>query len=100
VEELELIFARAIFSEEAILRAAHRHSGLFGVDIQVAAENIIVRLTPFGGQARCDDLASRFRNDALDEVLRERIRAETSDLHAALVEAAYSNLIPSKEQVE
>jgi len=83
--ELEL---DGLFSAETVASTAQRYTSEFYVEIAAIPSGHQVRLTPIDDRALLDHLTQRFRNDALDERLRERVRAETAELHAVLVQAA------------
>ncbi|GAB3094526.1 hypothetical protein [Lysobacter terrae] len=77
-----------LFSADAVARTAQRYTNEFYVEIATVPSGHQVRLTPIHDGALLDHLTQRFRNDALDERLRERVRAETAELQIALIEAA------------
>jgi His-Xaa-Ser system protein HxsD len=83
------------FSTEAIARAAHRWTAVYFLDVQIADGGTCVNVSSKDGSAIPEDVIGAFRNDVLDEYLRERVRAQTQTLHAALVEAALANIATS-----
>jgi len=91
-----IVFASEIFSTQAVVRAAHRHTATCTVDVQPVPDGVRVVLTP---QAEGTDealLAAQLRNDALDEQVRAGVREQTDALHAALIEAALRGALPGR----
>ena len=84
----------AIFSNEVVARAAHRYTNEYFVEIESHPSRPLVRLTPKGAKTDTTELTERFRNDALDESLRERVRIETSELQTVLIRAALQQVKP------
>lgn len=91
---IEIVMDGALFSVEVIARAAHRYTGDYFIETVSTSSGALVRLTPKTDSLNFHFLAERFQNDALDERLRERVRVETGDLHAALVRAALQQAAP------
>lgn len=92
-------FDRSFFSDEVIARTAHRYTNFFHVTVHGTVGEIGVVLTALEGIERSADLEARFRNDALDERLRETVREETKDLHAELIRAALRESLPRRTDV-
>lgn len=90
---IEIVLDGDLFSVDVVARTAHRYTGDYFVEI-VSTTPVMVRLKPKTDNINFHLLAERFRNDALDELLRERIRLETSELHTALVRAALTQATP------
>lgn len=86
------------FSAEVITRTAHRYTDHFFVELTSSGDAHIVILTPKHDEVDSTGLEGRFRNDALDERLRERIKAETADLHGSLVQAALGQAMPTRSE--
>jgi His-Xaa-Ser system protein HxsD len=84
----------AIFSDEVVARTAHRYTNEYFVEVESSPSWPLVRLTPKGAETDTTQLTERFRNDALDERLRERGRSETSELQTVLVRAALQQATP------
>ena len=84
----------AIFSLEVVARTAHRYTNEYFVEIKSSSPGPLVRLTPRAAETDTAQLTERFRNDALDERLRERVRIETSELQTVLVRAALQQATP------
>jgi His-Xaa-Ser system protein HxsD len=91
---IEIVLDGELFSGDVAARAAHRYTGDYYTETVSTPAGALVRLTPKTDNVSTDLLAERFRNDALDERLRERIRTETSELHTALVRAALQQATP------
>jgi His-Xaa-Ser system protein HxsD len=89
--ERELTFDRDGYSVDAIQRAAYRLSDGLSVDITVDERQVrcVVHMaTDDIGDA--ETTLAAFRNEALDYVLRERIRAETEGVRNLILAAAFS----------
>ena len=84
----------SLFPADVLARTAHRYTGDFFVDLACSDNGHTVALTPKHQDVGITDIEGRFRNDALDERLRERIRAETTDLHVSLAQAALRQASP------
>lgn len=91
---IEIVLDGGLFSVDVIACTAHRYSGDYFVETVSTTSDVLVRLTPKTDNVSSHLLAERFRNDALDERLRERVRTETGELHAALVRAALQQAAP------
>jgi His-Xaa-Ser system protein HxsD len=89
---------RRLFNEEVVARAAHRYTDFFHVKIHGNADEIGVALTAREGVDRPADLEARFRDDALDERLRESVRQETQGVHAELIRAALRETQPRQTE--
>jgi His-Xaa-Ser system protein HxsD len=95
VNAIEIVLDGGLFSVDVIARTAHRYTGDYFVETVSTPSGALVRLTPKTDSLSFHLLAERFRNDALDERLRERVRTETSELHTALIRAALQQATPS-----
>jgi His-Xaa-Ser system protein HxsD len=78
----------AIFSNDVAARTGHRYTRDYFVEVESDPSGPIVRLTPRATGVEPKQLTEQFRNDALDELLRERVRSETSYLQTILIQAA------------
>lgn len=83
-----------VFSIDVVARTAHRYTGDYFVEINSEAAGIQVRLIPIRGDVQIDDIERRFRNDLLDDLLRERVRSQTAELHVVLTQAALRQAQP------
>ncbi len=88
MDAIEITLDGGIFSADAVVRTTHRYTADYYSDIASTDGGFVIRLTPISADTDSSTLTQRFRNDALDEQLRERIRAETKNLHSTLVQAA------------
>ena len=79
------------YSADAIQRAAYRLSDVLSIEIEQSGGSFVCRLYA-SDPGSTDDLARAFRNEVLDQVLRERIRNETQDLRNAVLALAFSNV--------
>lgn len=91
---IEIVLDGGLFSVDVIARTAHRYTGDYFVETVSTPSGALVRLMPKTASTSSHLLAERFRNDALDERLRELVRAETGELHTALVRAALLQTAP------
>ena len=85
---IRFLMDAGLFSADMLARTAHRYTDHFFVDLMCSDNGHTVSLTPKREDVGTSDIEGRFRNDALDERLRERIRSETSDIHVSLAQAA------------
>jgi His-Xaa-Ser system protein HxsD len=90
MSEHGLTFARNAYSLDAVQRAAYRFSDRVSCDISERAESIDVTVHIPGDGPPPDPTLADFRNEVLDQVLRERIRAETSDVRNLVLALAFS----------
>jgi His-Xaa-Ser system protein HxsD len=88
MELTEVRLERALFSEDVVTRTAHRYTGNFFARIRIDDPHWVISLIPKNAESTLDELVARFENDALDELLRERIRTQTHEIHSTLVSAA------------
>jgi His-Xaa-Ser system protein HxsD len=86
------------FSADVVARTAHRYTDRFFVELTSSDDVHVVTLTPKHDDIDSTGLEGRFRNDALDERLREHIKAETADLHLSLVQAALRQAMPTRSE--
>jgi len=94
MKAIEIVLDGGLFSVDVIACTAHRYTGDYFIEIVSTTSNVLVRLTPKTDSVTSHLLAERFRNDALDERLREQIRAETCELRTTLVRAALQQATP------
>jgi His-Xaa-Ser system protein HxsD len=89
--ERELTFDRSTHSADAIQRATYKLSDRLSCDL--ASEDVVFRCTLHIQQEDpdVDALISEFRNEVLDETLRERIRDETKEVRNLILALAFSN---------
>jgi His-Xaa-Ser system protein HxsD len=90
MSEPKLSFDRAGYSLDAIQRAAYRFSDRLSCDISDGAETIEVSLHIADNVEEPEAVLADFRNEVLDQVLRERIRAETGDVRNLVLALAFS----------
>jgi His-Xaa-Ser system protein HxsD len=83
-------FDRVGHSVDSVQRAAYRLSDRLSCEISSTDELIEVRLSLLDESQDPDRLVAEFRNEVLDQVLRERIRAETADLRNFVLALAFS----------
>lgn len=90
MRELPISFDSSAHSLDAVQRAAYRFSDRFSCDLAETAESIEVTLHLPDDDADSDALLADFRNEVLDQVLRERIRAETAEVRKLVLAVAFS----------
>jgi len=85
----EVEFDAASHSVDAIQRAAYRFSDRFSVELSTGGDVHRCLLTAVG-DTDVDALVPDFRTEVLDQVLRERIRAETEPIRTMILAHAFS----------
>jgi His-Xaa-Ser system protein HxsD len=88
--ERVLSFDRAGYTVDAIQRAAYRFTDRLSSEINTTDVSIDVRVILLEEGSEVDAVVADFRNEALDQVLRERIRAETADVRNLVLALAFS----------
>jgi len=94
----EIAFDSNAHSADAIQRAAYRFSDRLALDLR-SSEGSFNCTLHIADQADTDvdSLIADFRCEVLDQVLRERIRAETEDVRNVVLAFAFSNTGLSQE---
>lgn len=91
--EQDLEFDAQVYSADAVQRACYRFSDRVSSEVTVDEGTIHCRLflsEDVDGDSR-DQLVADLRNEVLDQVLRERVRAETADVRNLVFALAFSN---------
>jgi His-Xaa-Ser system protein HxsD len=83
-------FDRSGHSLDAVQRAAYRLSDRLSAEIAEADGKVEATLHIADPEADADAVLADFRNEVLDQVLRERIRAETEDVRKLVLALAFS----------
>ena len=83
-------FDRTGHSIDSVQRAAYRFSDRLSCEIASNDEAIEVRVSFLDEGADPDEILRDFRVEVLDQVLRERIRAETADVRNLVLALAFS----------
>lgn len=86
---VDVTFAAQTASIDAIQRAAYRFSDRFSCELTPGEDEHLCRLTAVGDQTLAEHVAD-FRTEVLDQVLRERIRAETEPIRTMILAHAFS----------
>jgi His-Xaa-Ser system protein HxsD len=86
---LEVRFDAASASVDAVQRAAYRFSDRFACELVTGEREYRCLLTVVGEEA-VEPLVADFRTEVLDQVLRERIRAETEPIRTMILAHAFS----------
>lgn len=90
-----------LYGISAVKKAAYRLADRSFVAIEVVKGGPIrVTLTPKSGTVASADLEGSFRNELLDQELRETIAEETRRVRNLLLAHAFSGLLPSGEAME
>lgn len=92
MSEHEITFEAAHYSADAIQRAVYKLSDRLSCDL--ASDGTLYRCTlrtlnDTGADAGL--LVEHFRNEVLDETLRERVREETREVRNLILALAFSN---------
>lgn len=82
-------FDPAAVTIDAVQRAAYRMSDRLSIDVRAGEVIECTVHIPAGSQV--DELLAEFRNEVLDQVLRERIRQETAEARNLILAVAFSN---------
>jgi His-Xaa-Ser system protein HxsD len=92
VIERELSFDTTAYSADAIQRAAYRFSDRLSLDLQRVNGDYACALQLKDELAdQADEVLADFRNEVLDQTLRERIRSETEGVRNVILALAFSN---------
>lgn len=87
-----LTFEPSVASLDTLQRAALKFTGLCSFDIAPAGDRLAVTVSfPFKHQVDTDEVIGRFRNEVLDQTLRERIASETAQERNLILAYAFSN---------
>ena len=86
----ELTFDAANHSADAIQRAAYRFSDRVSCELMSGEVEHCCALTAVGDIDIDGTLVADFRTEVLDQVLRERIRAETEPIRTMILAQAFS----------
>lgn len=89
----ELLFCNGVYSLETIKKAAYRFTDRCSFDFRLTEENAILVVLSFKPNVTSDEVAalqSDFRNEILDQDLREAIGAETASVRNAVLAYAFS----------
>ncbi len=90
MSEHSLTFDASANSLDAVQRAAYCFSDRLSSEVTGGEKVIDVVLHITADDADHDALIADFRNEVLDQVLRERIRAETEDVRRLALALAFS----------
>lgn len=86
----KIAFDRTANSVDAVQRAAYRFTDRVTCDVIVGDAVVEVVVSPLEEDADMTALVGELRNEVLDQVLRERIRAETADVRNLVLALAFS----------
>lgn len=88
--EATVSFDSSTASLDAVQRAAYRLSDRISCEISEKAGELGVTIHPSDPEADMRGLLAEFRNEVLDQVLRERVRAETGEVRNLVLALAFS----------
>jgi His-Xaa-Ser system protein HxsD len=88
--ERTVSFDRSAASLDAVQRAVYRLSDRLSCDISAKDDATEVVVHPSDPDADIGPLLGDLRNEVLDQALRERVRAETSDVRNLVLALAFS----------
>ncbi len=94
MEAIEIRVDGGIFDDDVIARMAHRYTADWSVRFAREGDTVCVHMAPLRSDVDAYGLAERVSNDLLDERLRRQVRAETQDIHVALLQAALRQAVP------
>lgn len=86
---VERSFDASAYSADAIQRAAYRFCDRFSLELRRQGDQFACSLTFPGEPDAC--VLSDFQTEALDQVLRERIRKDTEGVRNVILALAFSN---------
>jgi His-Xaa-Ser system protein HxsD len=91
VTQRTLTFEAALYSADAIQRAAYNLADRISCDIATEDERYrcTIHLSD-ASEADVEALLADFRNEVLDETLRERVREQTHDVRNLILALAFS----------
>ena len=90
MSEHNLSFDLAGHSIDAVQRAAYRFSDRLSCEISEEPGRIKVSVYLADGTEEAEGVLADFRNEVLDQVLRERIRTETGEVRNLVLALAFS----------
>jgi His-Xaa-Ser system protein HxsD len=89
--ERSISFDRGSHSVDAIQRAAYKFSDRLSIDLRSEGDGFECMVTMLtDDEARANEILHEFKNEVLDQVLRERIRNETEATRNAILALAFS----------
>ena len=90
-QQVVLEFDSAVYRLEAVKKAGYRFGARCGVQIEVASpERVRVTLQPKSVSEDANALEAEFRNEVLDQELREVVAKETEAVRNLIVLQAFS----------
>jgi His-Xaa-Ser system protein HxsD len=89
--ERQIAFESASHSSDAIQRAAYKFSDRISIDLRSDEDAFHCTVTLVTDEvASADEIVHDFKNEVLDQVLRERIRNETQGTRNTILALAFS----------
>lgn len=87
---VSLTFDAAASSMDALQRAAYRFADRFSCELIAGEDEHRCVLSPVADEVDVEAEVAAFRTEVLDQVLRQRIRAETEPLRTMILAHAFS----------
>ncbi len=97
--ERSLSFDSSAYSMDAVQRAAYRFADRCSAEVTNGGASIEVTLSLTNETLDGDRLLADLRTEALDQVLRERIRNETEDVRKFVLSLAFARTGLTEEDV-
>ena len=90
--DVVLTFETSTASLDSLQKAAIKFTGLCAFEFLPQVDRVAVTISfPFLHEAGVDELVGRYRNEVLDQALRERISRETAQERNLILAYAFSN---------
>lgn len=83
-------FAAALYSIDAVKRAAYRFTDRVAIDIQPDTDGICCTLRALSSKSDLTALEGQFRNEVLDQDLRISVAKETEQVRNLVLSLAFS----------
>jgi His-Xaa-Ser system protein HxsD len=96
---MRLVLDSAVYSLDAVKKAAYRFLDRFATDIRLQTGAIVCDLvfSRNASEAQKEAIVADFRTEVLDQDLRERIARETAAVRNAILAVAFSPTSPQGE---
>jgi His-Xaa-Ser system protein HxsD len=99
-EARQLVINTTVYSLDTVKKAAYRFLDRFVLDFQVHGEEILCTLTfPRGvSPAAAENAVQAFKNELLDQDLRQKVAAETAPLRNTILALAFASTNPQRRE--
>ena len=88
MEPIQIRMPKSIYSADSIAQTCHRYTGRLYVSIDSDGEDWLISMRPKDSEDAHELISQDFQNDALDDVLRVKIRERTAGLAEMLLSTA------------